>query len=73
MSSDELALLDIEQVKGKLGLKANSTVYDWIKTRGFPSPIGATDSKRFSRFIAGEVDAWILAQIKRRDSLKKAA
>lgn len=60
-----LVLIDLEETKAKVGAKSDSVIYDWIKTKGFPAPVRG--SRRFARWVLGEVDGWILAKIKERD------
>lgn len=64
-----LVLIDLEETKAKVGAKSDSAIYDWIKTKGFPAPVRG--SRRFARWVLGEVDAWILAKIKERDDAAK--
>jgi len=67
--SGGLVLLDLEETKVKVGVKSDATIYEWIKTRGFPAPVKG--SRRFARFVLREVDAWILARIRDRDEAAK--
>lgn len=50
-------LLDIDQVKAKMGWKSDDTIYDYIRERGFPRPLKA--SRKNSRWLLSEVDAYI--------------
>ena len=66
---DGLVLLDLDQTKAKVGAKSDATIYDWIKTKNFPSPVKG--SRRFARWVRVEVDAWILERIKERDAARE--
>ena len=63
-----LVLIDLDETKAKVGARSDATIYDWIKHKGFPAPVKG--SRRFARWVLGEVDDWIQERIKERDTAK---
>ncbi|OAI51720.1 hypothetical protein AYO46_07525 [Betaproteobacteria bacterium SCGC AG-212-J23] len=70
--NEETKLIGLPTLKAKLDIKGNSTVYEWIRERGFPKQV-SNGGGRFARWVEAEVDAWILNRIRERDQLAKAA
>lgn len=65
--SNGLVLIDADEVKAKIGLRSDSRLYELMKCDpAFPKPIKG--SKRYSRFVLREVNAWIEKQIQERDA-----
>jgi len=54
-------VIRLPQVADRVGI-AKSTVWKWIKTKGFPRPTRL--SPRVSVWKMSEVDAWLDAQMK---------
>ncbi len=52
-------LIDINEVKQKMGWRSDATVYSWIADRGFPKPLKG--SAKCARWILAEVDRFIEA------------
>lgn len=55
-------LNDINQVKAVTGFKSSTSIYDLMKSQGFPKPINI--GNRTKRWIESEVQEWIESQIK---------
>jgi predicted DNA-binding transcriptional regulator AlpA len=54
-------LNDINQVKATLGYKSTTSIYELMKTQGFPKPINI--GNRTKRWVESEVQGWIKKQI----------
>lgn len=63
-----LILIELDEVKAKIGARSDDTVYNYIKTKGFPKPVKR--GRRFSRWVSYEVDDWIRNMIDERDRNK---
>lgn len=65
-----IVLIPISEVKKKLALKSDSSVYAFCRRRGFPLPLKG--SKKFARWVLAEVDAYIQAMPRGADGVNPA-
>ena len=61
-SREALSIERRKQVQARTGL-SRSTIYDYIRAGRFPAPVRVGD--RAVGWVAGEVDAWLAAQVER--------
>lgn len=54
-------LIDINQVKATTGFRSTTSIYELMKSRGFPKPINI--GNRTKRWLANEIQNWINSQI----------
>lgn len=67
-SSKGLVLIDAEEVKAKIGIRSDSKLYELAKKDpNFPKPI--KEGRRYSRWVLGEIDSYILRLIQKRDQV----
>jgi predicted DNA-binding transcriptional regulator AlpA len=71
LSSTGLVLIEKDEVKAKIGVRSDSYLFQMVKENRFPRPIKG--SRRFSRWVLQEVDAWIAQKIQERDQQPEAA
>lgn len=62
-------LIGVKEVAARTGTPA-STVYKWgaDPTHPFPEPVKVSDGRKGVRWVESEIDAYIQAAIKRRDT-----
>lgn len=57
----QTVLIDINQVKARIGFKSTTSVYTLMQTQGFPKPVGI--GNRTKRWVESEVQDWIRSEI----------
>lgn len=64
------ALLRKQAVKARFGIRADSTLYEWMAAGSFPKPIKI--GPRAVAWVESELDAWERQRIAERDTALEA-